>query len=108
MFDSAQYSSRELLKELEECVSHGARGKERCALVRSVLVRRDDVSREDIVRHVRFGAKTLLRKLEKFVSWGNVDQVEELEASLACLPEVPAGDVARAKMRGIEIRDALN
>lgn len=108
MFDSAQYSSRELLKELEECVSHGARGKERCALVRSVLVRRDDVSPEDIVRHVRFGAKTLLRELEKFVSWGNVDQVEELEASLACLPEVPAGDVARAKMRGIEIRDALN
>jgi len=108
MLDCAQSSSRELLKELEECVSQGARGKERCALLRSVLARRDDVSPDDIVRHVRFGAKTLLRELEKFVSWVNVDKVGELEASLDALPEVPARDVVRAKKQGVEIRNALN
>lgn len=108
MFESAQSSSRELLKELEECVSQGAWGKERCALVRSVLARREDVSPDDIVRHVRFGAKTLLRELEKFVSWGNVERAGELEASLDALPEVQARDVAQAKKQGVAIRDALN
>mgnify|MGYP001313237936 FL=1 len=108
MFNATKFSSLELLRELEECVSLGGKGQERCALVRSVLAGRDDVSPEDIIRHVRYGARTLLRDLEKFVSWDNAEKARELEASLAALPEVPAGDVARAKKRGGEIREALH
>jgi len=108
MIDSANTSSRRLLEELEECVSLGPHGQERSAFVRSVLSGRDDVSLEDIARHVRSGAKPLLRSLQKYVSWGNDEKVEEVEAWLSTLPEVSVGDITRAKQLGLEIRNALN
>ena len=107
MLKSAKFYSHALLNELEECVSLGEKGQERCAVIRSVLAGRDDVLPEDIVRHVRSGARTLLRNLEKFVSWEDAVKVGELESILAAFPEVPVEDVIRAKKRGGEIRDAL-
>lgn len=107
MAATAKESSRNLLGELQKCVSLGEKGYERCAFIRSVLSGRDDVSPEDIARYVRSGAKVLLLDLEKFVSWENAEKAGELEAILAAFPEVPVDDVIRAKRRGGEIRNAL-
>ena len=54
MFNSTKFSPRELLWELEESVSLGGKGQERYTHVRSVLAGRNDISPDDIIRHVRF------------------------------------------------------